>query len=46
MNFGSSLSLVLAAGLVSVASSFAQPNDEWNGKPRIFGVNTLSPHVT
>ena len=46
MNFGSSLSLVLAAGLVSAASSFAQPNDEWNGKPRIFGVNTLNPHVT
>ena len=46
MNFGSSLSLVLSAGLLSAVSLFAQPNDEWNGKPRIFGVNTLSPHVT
>jgi beta-galactosidase len=46
MNMGSGLHLVLAAGLVSVVSSFAQPNDEWNGKPRIFGVNTLKPHVT
>ena len=24
----------------------AQPNDEWNGKPRVFGVNRLNPHVT
>ena len=35
MNFGSSLSLVLSAGLLSAVSLFAQPNDEWNGKPRI-----------
>ena len=46
MNFGSSLSLVLSAGLLSAVSLFAQPNDEWNGKPRIFGVNRLNPHVT
>ncbi|MBR4785718.1 MAG: DUF4981 domain-containing protein [Fibrobacter sp.] len=35
-------------GLFACALSFAQsgPNDEWNGKPRVFGVNVLTPHVT
>ena len=35
-------------GLFACATAFAQsgPNDEWNGKPRIFGVNRLNPHVT
>ena len=46
MKFGSTLSMTISAGLVLAASAFAQPNDEWNGKPRIFGVNTLTPHVT
>lgn len=36
------LSLFLALGC---GVSFAQ-NNEWNGKPTIFGVNTLKPHVT
>lgn len=27
-------------------TAIAQPNDEWNGKPRIFAVNALTPHVT
>ena len=33
-------------GLFACATAWAQPNDEWNGKPRIFGVNVLNPHVT
>ena len=33
-------------GLFACAAAWAQPNDEWNGKPRIFGVNVLNPHVT
>ena len=33
-------------GLVACAAAWAQPNDEWNGKPRIFAVNALTPHVT
>ena len=33
-------------GLFACATAWAQPNDEWNGKPRIFGVNRLNPHVT
>ena len=33
-------------GLFACASAWAQPNDEWNGKPRVFGVNRLNPHVT
>ena len=35
-------------GLFACATAFAQsgPNDEWNGKPRVFGVNRLNPHVT
>lgn len=40
-------SAIAAAGLMLAATAaVAQPNDEWNGKPRIFGVNTLKPHVT
>ena len=27
-------------------TAIAQPNDEWNGKPRVFAVNVLTPHVT
>ena len=46
MKFANRLSLTVSAGLVLAVSAFAQPNDEWNGKPRIFGVNTLTPHVT
>ena len=34
----------LCAALASTAN--AQPNDEWNGKPRVFAVNALTPHVT
>ena len=42
---------VLSFGLIGLFAStvaFAQtgPNDEWNGKPRVFGVNVLNPHVT
>ena len=33
-------------GLLACAAAWAQPNDEWNGKPRVFGVNVLNPHVT
>lgn len=38
--------LVLCAALASAAAVMAQPNNEWNGKPTVFGVNTLTPHVT
>ena len=44
-----SISTVLSCVAIFSAmstSAFSQPNDEWNGKPRIFGVNTLTPHVT
>ena len=34
----------LCATMITAAN--AQPNDEWNGKPRIFAVNALTPHVT
>ena len=42
---------VLSFGLIGLFAgtvAFAQtgPNDEWNGKPRVFGVNVLNPHVT
>lgn len=37
--------LALAVTLLPVQSN-SQPNDEWNGKPRIFAVNALTPHVT
>ena len=30
---------------LSATKSYAQ-NNEWNGKPTVFGVNTLKPHVT
>jgi len=45
MNNGSFLPLVAGAFLLQ-SMAFAQPNDEWNGKPTVFGVNTLTPHVT
>ena len=38
---------ILTAGIVlAVAAAFAQPNDEWNGKPRSYAVNTLKHHAT
>ena len=40
-----SLSAICAFAFLPLQAG-AQPNDEWNGKPRIFGVNTLTPHVT
>ena len=41
----------VAASCAALCASFAttanaQPNDEWNGKPRVFAVNALTPHVT
>ena len=36
----------LFAAIVLPQQANALPNDEWNGKPRVFGVNTLTPHVT
>ena len=33
-------------GFCACMTAFAQPNDEWNGKPRVFEVNRLKPHVT
>ena len=41
-------SAVSCAALFAVfaTSASAQPNDEWNGKPRVFAVNALTPHVT
>ena len=41
----------VAASCAALCASFAttanaQPNDEWNGKPRVFAVNVLTPHVT
>jgi hypothetical protein len=46
---GFSLSTLMSCAAfcaVMVSTANSQPNDEWNGKPRIFGVNTLTPHVT
>jgi beta-galactosidase len=40
------ISMVGLIGLAAIATAWAQPNNEWNGKPRVFGVNTLTPHVT
>lgn len=40
------MSSAFAAMMLAPAASWAQPNNEWNGKPTIFGVNTLTPHVT
>ncbi|MBQ9226685.1 MAG: DUF4981 domain-containing protein [Fibrobacter sp.] len=34
------------ATLTGTAFAQSGPNDEWNGKPRVFGVNRLNPHVT
>ena len=34
----------LIAGLLGTSTSFAE--NEWNGKPTVYGVNTLKPHVT
>ncbi|MBO7551839.1 MAG: DUF4981 domain-containing protein [Fibrobacter sp.] len=46
---GFSLSTLMSCAAfcaVMVSTANSQPNDEWNGKPRVFGVNTLTPHVT
>ena len=48
-NFLVSAALPFATLCVALATpAFSQdgPNDEWNGKPRVFAVNALTPHVT
>ena len=46
-NFLVSSAVSCAALCAAVTTAaIAQPNDEWNGKPRIFAVNALTPHVT
>ncbi|WP_407442496.1 glycoside hydrolase family 2 TIM barrel-domain containing protein [Fibrobacter sp.] len=40
------LSLAAAFGLMFSSAAMAQPNDEWNGKPRSIAVNTLKHHST
>ncbi len=46
-NFLVSSAVTCAALCATLASTTnAQPNDEWNGKPRVFAVNALTPHVT
>lgn len=44
------IGLKMATFLAAVASSAAMnlnaQNNEWNGKPTVYGVNTLKPHVT
>ncbi|MCQ2053783.1 MAG: DUF4981 domain-containing protein [Fibrobacter sp.] len=42
--FGKIGTAVMAMGVA--VSCFGQSGDEWNGNPKVFGVNTLTPHVT
>ena len=47
-NFLASTALPFATCIALAVPAFSQsgPNDEWNGKPRVFAVNALTPHVT
>lgn len=40
------LSSAFAAMMLTPSISNAQKFDEWNGNPRTFGINVLTPHVT